>query len=298
MVLRELTSAIVHAARLHEGNSGFDSFGRDNTLSSRGVYSIIGKHGPESGDAFNIDKHRALDKVKVKTIFSEFGRLFKVFELGVALSRQHERSECMVVATGQRLFLVQGEVDVGSLSARRLHVESLKVFHLDFFMNQQGRNQNGPRVDHRVVRPTLFIENRRVKRDARRFLADPSVQLLDLSFRQVQVVQHGVGEHFPDGLNGKLLVVVTELTKLAICAAEGRRKPVRTRLGQGWDVRRHDPMRVLRVWIVLDLGKHFLKIVGKLDILRYDEVGLDHSFQKVICLRKVLKLLKRDAALV
>lgn len=43
-------------------------------------------------------------------------------------------------------------------------------------------------------------------------------------------------------------------------------------------------MLILRFRVFFDVGERLLKIGGELDILWYDEVRLDDSFKKVICL--------------
>lgn len=57
-------------------------------------------------------------------------------------------------------------------------------------------------------------------------------------------------------------------------------------------------MLILRFGVFFDIGEGLLEIVGKLDVLWNNEVRLNDSLQKVICLRQVLKFFELDGALV
>ena len=57
-------------------------------------------------------------------------------------------------------------------------------------------------------------------------------------------------------------------------------------------------MLILRFGVFFDISKDLLEIVGKLDVLWNNEVRLNDSLQKVICLRQVLKFFELDGALV
>ena len=57
-------------------------------------------------------------------------------------------------------------------------------------------------------------------------------------------------------------------------------------------------MPILRFGVLLDIVEDLLKIVGELDVLWDNEARLNDSFQKVICLRKMLKFFELDGTLV